>query len=168
MIFGNDTFLKGWADTIGWDNMRVMKVPTYGSGQLADDYIVTAQGLGITSWSKYPNEAADFLVYTHTTDRLNAWLKYTGVFPADDRLDTSLIDQPTLKQIFEWDTTVAGPNLENFIPSILDEQSNFAGTQLLFTGDKSPKELAQMAEEVITKWREQSPDAVKNFENWAK
>jgi multiple sugar transport system substrate-binding protein len=168
MIFGNDTFLKGWADTIGWEKMRVMKVPAYGSGQLADDYIVTAQGLGITSWSKYPQEAADFIMYTHTPDRLDAWFKYTGVFPADNRLDTNLIEEPILKQIFEWDTTVAGPNLENFIPSMLDEQANFPGTQLLFSGDNTPEELAQLSEDVITKWREQSPDAVKNFENWAK
>ena len=169
MIFGNDTFLKGWADTLGgWDKMNVMLTPKWGKGKLADTYIVTAQGWGITSWSKYPKEAADFLMYMHTPDRLKAWFEYTGVFPADDRLDVSLIQQPLLKQIYQWDTTIAGPNLENFIPSMLDEQSNFAGTQLLFTGDKTPEELAKMAEEVITKWREQSPDAVKNFENWMK
>lgn len=168
MIFGNDTFLKGWADTITWEKMDVMRVPKYGNGKLADTYIVTAQGLGITSWSKHPKEAADFLMYMHTTDRLNAWFEYTGVFPADNRLDTSLITQPILKKIFEWDTTAAGPNLENFIPSMLDEQSNFAGTQLLFSGDNTPAELAQLAEEIITKWREQNPDAVKNFESWLK
>jgi multiple sugar transport system substrate-binding protein len=148
--------------------MSVMQVPTYASGQLADDYVVTAQGWGITSWSQHPQEAADFLVYMHTPDRLNAWFKYTNVFPADDRMDTSLIEQPTLKQIYEWDTTVAGPNLENFIPSMLDEQANFAGTQLLFSGDNTPQELAENAQTVIEKWREQNPDAVKNFENWAK
>jgi hypothetical protein len=73
-----------------------------------------------------------------------------------------------LKQIYEWDTTVGGPNLENFIPSIQDEQANFAGTQLLFAGEKTPEELAQLTEDVLVKWREQSPDAVKNFEMWAK
>jgi multiple sugar transport system substrate-binding protein len=145
-----------------------MKVPTYGSGKLADDYVVTAQGWGITSWSEHPQEAADFLMYMHTTDRLNAWFKYTGVFPADNRLDASLIEQPTLKQIFEWDTTVAGPNLENFIPSLLDAEANFAGTQLLFSGDNTPQELAEMTEAVAQKWREQSPDAVTNFEIWSK
>jgi raffinose/stachyose/melibiose transport system substrate-binding protein len=168
MIFGNDTFLKGWADTIGWENMAVMMVPKYADKKLANTYVTTAQGWGITSWSKHPKEAADFLMYLHTTDRLNAWFKYTGVLPADDRLDTSLIDQPILKQIFEWDTKVSGPNLENFIPSMLDEQSNFAGTQLLFSGDKTPEELAQLAEEVAAKWREQNPEQMKNFEAWAK
>jgi multiple sugar transport system substrate-binding protein len=148
--------------------MDVMMVPKYGAGKLADTYIVTAQGMGITSWSKHPNEAAAFLMFMHTTDRLNAWFQDTGVFPADDRFDTNLITQPILKKIFGWDTTVAGANLENFIPSILDEQSNFAGVQLLFAGDKTPEELAALAEEVIAKWREQNPDALKNFEIWAK
>jgi len=168
MIFGNDTFLKGWADTIGWEKMDVMMVPKYGTGKMADTYVVTAQGMGITSWSKHPKEAAAFLMFMHTPDRLTAWFNYTGVFPADDRFDTNLITQPVLKKIFAWDTSVAGANLENFIPSMLDEQSNFAGVQLLFSGDKTPEQLAALAEEVIAKWREQSADAMKNFEIWAK
>jgi raffinose/stachyose/melibiose transport system substrate-binding protein len=168
MIFGNDTFLAGWAQTLGWDKMGVMKVPTYGTGKLADDYIVTAQGWGITSWTKHAEEAADVLRFMHEPDRLNAWFKYTGVLPADNRLDTALIDQPLLKQIYEWDTTVGGPNLENFIPSMQDEQANFAGTQLLFAGEKTPEELAKLTDDVLAKWREQSPDAAKNFETWSK
>ena len=168
MIFGNDTFLKGWADTIGWDKMDVMRVPKFASGKLADTYIVTAQGWGITSWSKHPKESADFLMFMHTPDRLAAWFNDTGVFPADNRLDANLISQPILKKIFEWDTTAAGPNLENFIPSMLDEQANFAGTQLLFSGDKTPDELGQLAEDVASKWREQNPDAISNFKTWVK
>lgn len=168
MIFGNDTFLKGWADTMTWDKIGVMMVPKYATGKLADTYVVTAQGWGITSWSQHPQEAADFLVYMHTPERLNAWFNYTGVLPADDRLDTSLIEQPQLKQIYEWDTTLSGPNLENFIPSMMDEQANFAGVQLLFAGDKTPEELGQLTEDVLVKWREQNPDAVTNFETWMK
>lgn len=168
MIFGNDTFLKGWADTIGWENMDVMMVPKYADKKLADTYVVTAQGWGITSWSKHPSESADFLMFMHTPERLGAWFKYTGVLPADNRMDTSLIDQPILKQIYDWDTKVGGPNLENFIPSMLDEQSNFVGAQLLFSGDKTPEELAQMAEDVAAKWREQNPEQKANFEVWSK
>lgn len=169
MLFGNDTFLAGWAKTMGtWDKMGVMLTPKYGSGKLADTYVVTAQGWGVTSWSKHPKESADFLMFMHTPERLNAWFKDTGVFPADDRLDTSLITEPLLKQIFEWDTKIGGPNLENFIPSMMDEQANFAGAQLLFSGDKTPAQLGQMTEDVLAKWREQSPDAVKNFEAWMK
>ena len=168
MIFGNDTFLAGWAKDLGWDNMGVMMVPKYGKGKLADTYVTTAQGWGITSWAKHPKEAADFLQFMHTPERVNAWYQDTGVLPADNRLDTGLIQQPVLKQIYEWDTTVGGPNLENFIPSMMDEQANFAGTQLLFAGEKSPEDLAKLTDDVLAKWREQNPDAVKNFEKWQK
>jgi multiple sugar transport system substrate-binding protein len=148
--------------------MDVMMVPKWGTGKMADTYVTTAQGWGVTSWSKYPKESADFLMFMHTPERLNAWYADTGVLPADDRMDPSQISQPILKKIFEWDSKAAGANLENFIPSMLDEQANFAGTQLLFSGDKTPAELGQLSEDVIQKWREQNPDAVKNFEIWSK
>ncbi len=170
MIFGNDTFLKGWADTagFGWDSMAVMMVPTWGTGKMASEYVTTAQGWGITSWSKYPQQDADFLMFMHTTDRLNAWFADTGVLPADNRMDSTQITQPILKQIYTWDSTIAGANLENFIPSQLDNDSNMTGVQLLFSGDKTPAELAQLAEDTINKWRTQNPDAVTNFLTWSK
>lgn len=168
MIFGNDTFLKGWADVIGWDSIGVMPVPKYASGKLADTYVTTAQGWGIPVWTKYPQEAADFLMFTHTPERLAKWYEYTGVLPADDRMNPDVITVPQIKQIFEWASERPGPNLENFIPSMLDEQANFAGVQLLFAGESTPEELAQLSEDVIVKWREQNPDAVENFTNWLK
>ena len=44
---------------------------------------------GITAWTKHPQEAADFIMFMHTPERLAAWFKATGAFPADDRFDTS-------------------------------------------------------------------------------
>jgi raffinose/stachyose/melibiose transport system substrate-binding protein len=168
MTFGNDTFTAGIAKTLGWDSMDVMIVPKFGDGKLADTYAVTAQGMGITSWSKYPHEAADFLMFMHTTERLNAWWADTGVLPADDRLDPNSITQPLMKKIYGWDSTKAGPEMENFIPYVLDSDANMAGAQLLFTGDKTPAELAQLSEDTITKWRAQNPDELANFVKWSK
>jgi raffinose/stachyose/melibiose transport system substrate-binding protein len=168
MIFGNDTFLAGWAKTMTWDKIGVMMAPKFANGKLADTYVTTAQGWGITSWSKHPKQAADFLAYMKTPERLQAWFAATGVLPADNRLDPAAIGQPQLQQIYKWDTTASGPNLENFIPSMMDEQANFAGVQLLFSGDKTPADLAKLTDDVLAKWRDQNPDAVKNFENWLK
>ncbi len=169
MIFGNDTFLAGWAEAMGgWDNIGLMLVPQYADGAMASQYVTTAQGLGITSWSPYKTQAAHFLMYMHTPERLKAWFEDTGVIPADDRLDPVNITIPQLKQVYEWDSTIAGPNMENFIPSMLDEQAAMSGAQLLFSGDMTPDELAQMTEDVAQKWREQDPDAVENFKIWAK
>jgi hypothetical protein len=51
---------------------------------------------------------------------------------------------------------------------MLDNDSNMTGAQLLFTGDKTPTQLAQLAEDTIIKWRAQNPDALTNFQNWLK
>jgi hypothetical protein len=50
----------------------------------------------------------------------------------------------------------------------MDEQANFACSQLLFAGEKTPQQCAELTEEVLAKWREQNPEQVKNFENWTK
>jgi raffinose/stachyose/melibiose transport system substrate-binding protein len=168
MIFGNDAFYPGWMSTVGAENFGVMRIPVWGKGKLAPTYTVTAQGLGITSWSKFQKQAAEFLTFMHTTDRLNAWYKATGVFPADDRFDTSQVSIPQMKQVFSWIKASPGPNLENFIPSILDEQGNFAGCQLLFAGEKTAKQCAELQEAVLVKWRADNPDAVENFRKWIK
>lgn len=168
MIFGNDSFYPGWIETIGSENFGVTKIPVWGSGDLADTYTVTAQGLGITSWSDYKEEAADFLMYMHTPDRLNAWWEYTGVFPADDRFDASKIQAPQMKKVFNWIRENPGPNLENFVPSMLDEQAHFVGVQQLFAGELSPAECAELQEDVITKWRKENPESLQDFQNWIK
>jgi len=166
MIFGNDTFYKGWMDLVGEENFGVAKIPVWGKGKLAGGYVVTAQGLGITSWSPHKQEAADFLLFMHTPDRLNAWYKHTGVFPADDRFDPNQITSPIMRQIFQWIVEKPNPNLENFAPSMLDEQANFVGVQRLLAGEIDAEQAAQLSEEVIQKWRSQNPDAVEHFKKW--
>lgn len=168
MIFGNDTFYPGWMNTVKAENFGVMRIPVWGKGKLAPTYTVTAQGFGITSWSKVQKQSADFLAFMHTTDRLNAWYKATGVFPADDRFDTAQISIPQMKQVFQWIKASPGPNLENFIPSILDEQGNFAGCQLLFAGEKTAAQCAELQDAVLAKWRADNPAAVENFRKWIK
>ncbi|TFG64153.1 MAG: extracellular solute-binding protein [Spirochaetales bacterium] len=168
MIFGNDTFYPGWMDTVGSDNFGVMMVPVWGKGKMASAYTVTAQGLGITSWSKYKQEAADFLMYMHTADRLAAWWNYTGVFPADDRFDASKVTSPQMKKVFTWIKESPAPNLENFVPSMLDDQAHFVGCQQLFAGELTPAQCAELQETVIQKWRKENPEAVDDFTKWIK
>jgi hypothetical protein len=107
-------------------------------------------------------------MYMHTKDRLAAWWADTGVLPADDRLDPSLITQPLQQKIFKWDSTISGPELENFIPDMLDNDANMTGAQVLFSGNDTPAQLAQLSEATIEKWRSQNPDMLNNFLIWSK
>nr|MBC8254210.1 hypothetical protein [Ardenticatenia bacterium] len=53
-------------------------------------------------------------------------------------------------------------------PTMLEEQAAFAGAQLVFAGDKTPEELAQLTQDVAEKGRDQDPEGVENFTIWAK
>jgi multiple sugar transport system substrate-binding protein len=166
MIFGTDTLYPAWISQVGADNLGVMRIPVFGKGRLASTYAVTARGLGITSWSKYPKQAADFLRFMHTPGRLEAWHTATGVLPADDRFDTSKVSLPQMRQVFDWIKARPGPILENFIPSMLDELGNFTGCQLLFAGERSTEQCAQLQEAVIARWRADNPQGVQDFRAW--
>lgn len=168
MVFGNDTFFPQWIKDIGSDKIGIMNVPTYGTGKLADTITVTAQGFGITSWSEQKEEAAKFLMFMHTPDRLNAWYAKTGVFPADDRFDANQITIPQMKQVFEMVKSKPSVNLENFIPSMVEEQSVLSGVQQMLSGQKKPEEIAQLMNDISTQWREQTPDMVTHYQNWVK
>jgi raffinose/stachyose/melibiose transport system substrate-binding protein len=168
MILGNDTFFPKWIEQVGSENIGIANIPTYGTGAMADTVTVTAQGMGITSWSKHKKEAAKFIIYMHDNERLNAWYKDTGVFPADDRFDSSQISSPQMKQMFELVKTKSSVNLENFAPSILEEQAIFPGVQMILSGEKKPKQVAKDAEDALERWRKENPDAFENFKNWLK
>lgn len=166
MIFGNDTFFPSWIEQIGEDKIGITGIPVFGSGKMADTITVTAQGLGITSWSKHKQEAADFIQFMHTQDRLNAWYAKTGVFPADDRFDASQIKTPLMKKMFEMVKANSSVNLENFIPSILEEQAIFPGVQQLLSGESTPDDVAKLMDSTLKQWAQTSPDTLENFKNW--
>lgn len=168
MVFGNDTFFPQWIKDIGADKFGVMNVPTFGDGAMADTITVTAQGFGITSWSKHKQEAADFLVYMHKQDRLESWYEKTGVFPADDRFDSSKITIPQMKEVFEMVKAKPSVNFENFIPSMVEEQAVLSGVQMMLAGQKTPEQVAELMNEISAQWREQAPVMVENYKKWVK
>jgi hypothetical protein len=66
--------------------MGVGPIPVWGKGKLATSYDTTQSSSAfITSWSKHPRAAAQFLTFLHSAQALKAWYKATGVFPADKR-----------------------------------------------------------------------------------
>ena len=52
-----------------------MAMPTYANGVGAGKLGATSQTIGVTSFSKYQKQAADFIQYLHTHDRLRAVLQ---------------------------------------------------------------------------------------------
>jgi len=145
----------------------VMAMPKWGNGPYAGRLGSTSQTIGITSWSKYPQVDADFIMFMHTPERMAAWFKTTGAFPADDRFNTKLITLPQQKVLFNLVKNGA-PYLENFIPTEFDTKANFAQAQLLLAGKIDAQQAAQGSEQIAERIRRTSRDLIANFATWSK
>jgi raffinose/stachyose/melibiose transport system substrate-binding protein len=167
MAFGTDGMIKQAATDLGEDKVGVMRTPKWGTGKLADTGNATQSiSFLITKWSKHPQEAADFLTFMHTPDRLTSWYKHTGVIAADARFDRSLVTSPVLKQMVEFETTGPQVWLENFLPGQVDGDADLPAGQLIFAQSGSPEDAANLWQSVAETWRNQHPDELKSWQNW--
>jgi multiple sugar transport system substrate-binding protein len=167
MSWGSDGMIKQALTDVGEDKVGVMRTPKWGSGVLAEAGNATQSiSFLITKWSKHPQEAADFLAFLHTPDRLTAWYKATGVVAADKRFDRNLVTSPVLKQMLEWETTGPQVWLENYLPGQIDGDADLPAGQTIFAQSGSPAEAGELWQRTAETWRNQHPDELKNWENW--
>jgi len=166
MTISAGTEVGNFVKQVGQDKVGVMAMPAYGDGIGAGKLGSTSQTLGISSWSPHKQEAADFIMYLHTPERLAAFYKATGALPADDRFDSSMITVPQVKDLFDMSKD-GSPYLENFIPTDLDSKGNFEGVQLMFAGSESAQEAAANMEKEMDRIRTIQPDLIDNFKEWA-
>ena len=121
----------------------------------------------MTKWSQHQQEAADFLQYLHSPDRLTAWYQATGVVAADDRFDSSLVTIPQLQDMAKFETTGPQVWLENWIPVQLDGDADIPAGQMIFSGSGTADDAAQLWERVASTWRNVHPDELTNWQQLA-
>jgi raffinose/stachyose/melibiose transport system substrate-binding protein len=158
--------VKKFVQQVGVAKAGVMAMPKWGKGAYAGRLGSTSQTVGITAWTKYPKESADFIMFMHTPERMAAWFNTTGAFPADDRFNTKLIKLPQQKILFNLVKNGA-PYLENFIPTELDSKANFAESQLLLGGSIDAKKAAAATEKIAQRIRLTQRKQMANFKIWA-
>ena len=151
----------------GDDKAEIVAIPAWSDGPYAGKMGTSSQTLGVTSWSKYPQVAADFIAFGHTTERLNAWFADTGSLPADDRFDLSQVTSPSTAALFAAALDGA-PYLENFIPAQLDTDAIFKNVQLILKGTITPEQAAADTEATMEKIRKSDRKVVDNFTAWSK
>ena len=105
-----------------------------------------------------PSISADFIMFMHTPERMAAWFKTTGAFPADNRFNTKLITLPQQKVLFNL-VKNGSPYLENFIPPELDAKAFFAQAQLLLGGNTDAAKAAAATEKVAQRIRLDAAEA---------
>jgi multiple sugar transport system substrate-binding protein len=164
MVAGSDA--KKFILSGGKGRVGVMAMPRWGNGPYAGKLGSTSQTVGITAWTKYPREAADFIMFMHTRERMSSWFKITGAFPADDRFDTKAITLPQQRVLFNL-VRSGSPYLENFIPTELDSKANFAQAQLVLGGNADAKQAAQATEKIAQRIRLTQRKLISNFKLWA-
>jgi ABC-type glycerol-3-phosphate transport system substrate-binding protein len=170
MTWTTDGNVVSYLKDMGGDShVGVMKSPIIGTGKLADSYNVTqSASYFVTSWSKHPKEAADFLTFLHTPASLSDFYSLTGSFPADDRFDTSLITDPVAKTLFSWDTTGTQVWTENYLPPMVDQNADIAGGQMITSKSGSAQDVVKLWDTTLKQWRSQHPDELDNFKKWSK
>lgn len=151
---------------VGVAKVGVMPMPKWGTGPYAGKLGSTSQTMGITAWTKHPREAANFIRLMHTPERMAAWFKTTGAFPADDRFNTKLISMPQQKVLFDL-VRKGSPYLENFIPPELDAKAMFAQSQLLLGGNTTAAKAAAETEKIARRIRLTQRKLIANFDKWA-
>jgi len=158
--------VKKFVKQVGVAKVGVMAMPKWGTGPYAGKLGSTSQTVGITSWTKYPEVAADFIMFMHTPARQAAWFKTTGAFPADDRFNTKLITMPQQKVLFNL-VKNGSPYLENFIPPELDAKAFFAQSQLVLGGSTTAAKAAAATEKVAQRIRLTQRKMMANFKTWS-
>lgn len=146
--------------------VAMIAMPKWATGPYAGKMGTTSQTIGITSWTRYPQVAADFIMFGHTPDRLAAWYADTGSLPADDRFDMALVKSPSTRALFEMARSGA-PYLENFIPAQLDSNAVFKNVQLVLQGSMTAQQAAQDMQSQAERLRRTDRSLVGNFTKWA-
>ena len=151
----------------GDEKVTIIAMPAWTDGPLAGKMGTTSHTFGITKWSKYPQVAADFIKFTHTTERLNAWYATTGSMPADSRFDVSQVTSASTKALFESALNGA-PYIESFIPAQLDADAIFKNVQLLLAGKVNATQAAADTQAIMERLRVSDRKLVENFTAWSK
>ena len=124
----------------------------------------------MTSWASDDQKAvaADFITFLHTPEQLTAYYEATGVPPADDRFDPEAITNPLVRQVFDWATVNAAPEIENYVPfDIAFNGFNTAQVQLITGQIESPEEAAAFTQDVADKWRQSNRLLLEQYKQWA-
>jgi raffinose/stachyose/melibiose transport system substrate-binding protein len=167
MSLGTDGIVGQWQNDLGAEKVGVMKMPKFANGQLAQGFNATQSiSYFICKWSKNKQEAADFLRFMHTPERMKRWYELTGVGVADKRFDAATIQDPVLKQMYEWETTGTQVWLENYNPVQVDSEANIPAGQLIFSQSGSPKEASQLWVQVARRWQTQQPEQYQDWKSW--
>lgn len=147
-------------------NLGVMKVPVFGTGKSAGKANVWRKNLGITSWSKNKEVAADFLKFMASEERANAMYKTCGAFSGSKLLDPSIITDEIGRDLYEnlqytWD------GVSNAVtPPYIDYEGYWTATQKIFSNEYTAEQAVDHIVDVIQRWQKNNPELFESYKKW--
>ena len=168
MSWGTDGNVAAAAKALGGPKaMGVGPIPVWGTGKLATSYDTTQSSSAfITSWSKHPRAAAQFLVFLHSPQVLKDWYKITGVFPADKRFPSSLVKGAIAQEQLKLDQSAVSVWPENYVPPQVDGNADLAAGELITSGSGSPADAVKLWKQQLAEWKQQHPDEFAEYSKW--
>jgi raffinose/stachyose/melibiose transport system substrate-binding protein len=162
------TLAPSQAQTLGAEKVGFMVFPVFGTGKMAGKPIFDAQGLGISSQSKYKEVDADFLKFLHTSERLDALYDEVHIMPSDSTWNNPKLAQDPLNeaQVKGWIQADNVPYISNLMPVLFWTDAMFVNSQKIISGEYTAEQAGQNAYDVTQKWVEQNPDLVQNYTTW--
>jgi raffinose/stachyose/melibiose transport system substrate-binding protein len=147
-----------------------MVLPVFGTGRMAGKPIYDAQGLGISSQSKYKEVSADFIKFMHQEERLNALYDEVSIMPTDETWSNPALANDPINQVQlqGWIQADNVPYISNLMPVLFWTDAMFVNSQKIISGDYTAEQAGQNAYEVTKKWVEQNPDLVEKYRTWTK
>jgi|GEM_PF-3545047 len=160
--------IKSWSRKMGNDKIdQQFSAPAWGDrGVMNDDVCFGSQYLCIGDWSEKKEEAAKWLSFLRTPDRMKAFYTSSGAVIVDDRFDPAWLEAPWEQELLKLQLTG-----KRWTPSLVSPTEypnmcvqNFMG---LYQGKMTPAEAAANADRIMTEWRKSQPELTKNYTLWA-
>jgi multiple sugar transport system substrate-binding protein len=163
-----DTLLTTFATDMGADAFGFIPFPPIGNGALKNNLpFWSSSAFGIAHYCEHPNEAAQFVAYMRTPERLEAFYKQTGQFPADLRLKpqgvTTPYDQSLMDMRVNLHTMEPTFWADIVLPRMVQEQGIFPATNRVALGEITPEEGGKIIQDALEKWMNTNPEMVSTW-----
>ena len=153
-----------WGRALGSDKLGVMLTPCQDQGKLSSAYPDGSQYLGIPSFSEHKEEAATFIAFMHTPERMQALFEQSGAIMGDDRL-TIETEDPIARQLLDWSGANSYFAVYYLAPPNITEWT-WPNVGQLFTGDITPEEAAEIADSTNRRYIEDNPEFASQLGIW--
>jgi ABC-type glycerol-3-phosphate transport system substrate-binding protein len=154
------------AKKLGEDNVAIWIPPVDSTAKSAGTMPLSSQPVAIPQTAKYKKEAGKFLEFFYSKEIQNQMYKEISVFSGSDELDRASMKTDLDRTLFDLAQKKPGMTYPWLHPGAIEEAS-YAITQKLLAGDINADEAAAEYEQAAKKWRDETPQELKNVQIWA-